>query len=183
MTRNPYDYYITDEEYEFAEARGISQKTLDYRIRRLGWSKSKALNTPVKKQRKYPKHIMDKVKENNIHPNTFRWRVQYGWDIERACTEPTLPPNHPLRRSGNVEKRRKYPIELVLLAEKNGISYQTFRRRVKSGMDMHTAAVTPLMSKDESLAKARQKSSFYLGNEIFWNIKKSLRKSDLVQTN
>lgn len=171
MTRNPYDFYITDEEYELAENKGISQSTLNYRIRELGWSKSKALNTPIQKHRRnqYPKHIMDKVKENNINPRAFRWRVENGWDIERACTEPTLPPDSPVRISRTAEKRRKYPIELVRLAEKNGVSYRTFQRRVKKGMDMYTAAITPLMTKEESLAKAREKSSFHLGNEIFWN--------------
>lgn len=176
MARNPYDYYITDEEYELAEARGISRDTLNYRIRELGWSKSKALKTPIQKRRQYPKHIMDKVKENNINPCAFRWRVQNGWDIERACTEPTLPPDNPVRISRTAEKRRKYPTELVRLAEKNGISYRAFQRRVKKGMDMHTAAVTPIMSKEESLAKARKKSSFRLGIESFWNEKKSLSK-------
>lgn len=171
MTRNPYDFYITDEEYELAESRGISKDTLNYRIRELGWSKSKALTTPIQKRRhnQYPKHVMDKVKENNINPRAFRWRVENGWDIERACTEPTLPPDNPVRISRTAEKRRKYPIEIVRLAEKNGVSYRAFQRRVKKGMDMYTAAVTPLMTKEESLAKARKKSSFHLGNEIFWN--------------
>lgn len=171
MTRNPYDFYITDEEYELAESKGISQYTLNYRIRELGWSKSKALNTPIQKHRRnqYPKHIMDKVKANNINPRAFRWRVENGWDIERACTEPTLPPDNPVRISRTAEKRRKYPIELVRLAEKNGISKSTFQRRVKKGMDMYTAAITPLMTQEESLAKARDKSSFHLGNKNFWN--------------
>ena len=34
---NPYDYYITDEEYAIAEKNGISKDTLNFRIRRMGW--------------------------------------------------------------------------------------------------------------------------------------------------
>lgn len=177
MTRNPYDYYITDEEYEQAEARGISRTTLTYRIRELGWSKSKAMNTPIQKRHHYPKHIMDKVKENNINPSAFRWRVQNGWDIERACTEPTLPPDSPVRISRTAEKRRKYPIKIIQLAEKNGISYSNFYKRVNCyKWDVIKAATTPIMSKEESMANARKKSSFKLGIEAFWNEKKSLSK-------
>ncbi|WP_341272481.1 hypothetical protein [Bacillus thuringiensis] len=37
--RNPYDYYITPEEYEIAEKNGVCASTLRSRIYDLCWSK------------------------------------------------------------------------------------------------------------------------------------------------
>ena len=43
--RNPYDYYITPEEYEIAERNGVCASTLNRRIRDLGWEKDIAITT------------------------------------------------------------------------------------------------------------------------------------------
>ena len=47
---NPYDFYITPEEYKIAAQNGINRKTLEDRIRKLGWNKERAINTPTKKK-------------------------------------------------------------------------------------------------------------------------------------
>ncbi|AVK82432.1 hypothetical protein C3943_02160 [Lysinibacillus sp. B2A1] len=169
MTRNPYDYYITDEEYELANSNGISRTTLEYRIRYAGWSKQKSLTTPVQKHKKYPIWALELAQSNGIPYKTFKWRIFSGWDFKTAATRSV---GAPYQRS-----KRKYPIEIIQLAEKNGISYSNFYKRVnRYKWDVIKAATTPVMSKEESLAKARKKSSFRLGIEAFWNEKKSLRK-------
>lgn len=43
--RNPYEYYITPEEYEMAAENGISRSTLNRRVRDLGWEKEIAIIT------------------------------------------------------------------------------------------------------------------------------------------
>ncbi|WP_261795499.1 hypothetical protein [Bacillus licheniformis] len=47
---NPYDFYITPEEFAQAEANGICKDTLIWRVRRQGWSKQRALTEPVQFQ-------------------------------------------------------------------------------------------------------------------------------------
>lgn len=48
---NPLDYYISPEEYELASKIEITPFTLERRIRLLGWSKQRAMTTPVRKQK------------------------------------------------------------------------------------------------------------------------------------
>ena len=57
---NPYDFYITPEEYKIAAQNGINRKTLEDRIRKLGWNKERAINTPTKK-----KNILFRVVSNS----------------------------------------------------------------------------------------------------------------------
>lgn len=60
VMRNPYEYYITPEEYEMAAENGISRSTLNRRVRDLGWEKEIAIITPVPMRDKYG---WNKVKE------------------------------------------------------------------------------------------------------------------------
>jgi len=45
---NPYDYYVTPEEYTEVERRGISQIRVNQRIRSYAWPKLKTIITPLK---------------------------------------------------------------------------------------------------------------------------------------
>ncbi|MEY9975274.1 hypothetical protein [Lysinibacillus sp. RC79] len=170
MTKNPYDYYITDDDYAIAKRNGISRECVNDRIRGRGWSKERALNTPVQKKNRFSREILEKAKSNDIQLQTFRERVRRGWDIESAATVPPIPREERVKRS--VSTRRVYPVEIINLADSNGISYGTFKNRVKKlGWDITTAATKPIMTKQEALASARKKSSFHMGVEIFWNTK------------
>ncbi|MBG9756377.1 hypothetical protein V4V34_09060 [Lysinibacillus sphaericus] len=169
MSRNPYDYYITEEDYALAISNGISNSTLEYRIRSLGWSKQKALTTAVQKHKKYPLWALELAQVNGIPYKTFKNRIFSGWDFETAAT----------RKIGetNQSRKRKYPIEIIELAKKNGISYSNFTKRVnRFKWDVMKAATTPIMSKEQSLANARKKSTFRLGIESFWKEKRPLSK-------
>lgn len=137
---NPYDFYITPEEYEIAAANGIHRNTLNNRIRYLGWDKKRALSEPPQKQ--VDRSEWRKVAEQNgIRRDTFYARVNdHGWDPEKAATTPPHP--NPIELAAAA--RRKIPKELFELAEKNGIAYGTFKSRVyHSGWDMVRAATEP----------------------------------------
>src|SRR5690625_750711 len=86
-----YDFYVTDEEYAKAKEKNISYDLVNTRIRSLGWSKEKAINTPVKKyskkRNKYGEWANIAI-DNNIPYSTFAARVRDGMDVERAATRP-----------------------------------------------------------------------------------------------
>lgn len=142
------EFYITPEEYEKAQKNGINAFNLERRIRLLGWRKEKAMNTPVRKRCDRSKWVKI-AKENGIKYNTFMSRVNvYGWDEERAASEPLQ--NRQAAAHKAHEKIRVLPREYVELAKQNGISYYTFRRRIKKGWDAEKAATHPVMSSIEA---------------------------------
>ena len=187
MLRNPYDYYITDEDYQEAEKRGISQNLLRKRIRDLGWSKQKALTTPVKKQIKRPKEILETAKRNGVPSNVLSARLHAGWDVERATHEPVNSELERIHKVINASRNRdKYPQEILELAQRNGINMKTFRGRVHAGWDIYIAATTPIMTKEEASAIARSKrttkNAFEKGNKQFWDLlraRKGLKNQQL----
>lgn len=164
---NPYDFYITEEDFIEAENRGISRWTLTKRIRDLGWGKDKAILTPVRKRRTYSKLTLKKVRTNNIPLHVFYTRVRMGWKIERAATEPVNSSKEIVQKMK--QKNRKYSREILKEAEGNGIKYATFVKRVNNVWDMDLAATMPTLSTEEVLIIARAKSSFSNGVDIFWN--------------
>lgn len=147
--RNPYDYYITPEEYEIAAQHGVSEKTLDCRVRMLGWDKQRAITTPPQKRTDRSNWI--KIAEaNGINYKTFISRVNiYGMSDEEAATRPLQDPQEAAATAR--EARRRHPVKYVKLAKRNGIPYGTFRMRVKRyGWSYEEAATRPVMSKSET---------------------------------
>lgn len=141
---NVYDFYIAPEEYETAAKNGISSKTLEARIRKLAWTKDKAIHTPPQKKKDLRKWAKI-AEQNGICYSTFRVRVSvYGWDLERAATEPIH-----IKKIAAKRRRRVYPKEYVELAEKNNIPYDTFVSRIRRGWDMEKAATHPQISSRE----------------------------------
>lgn len=153
---NPYDYYITPEEYRMAEANGIKKQTLEYRVREAGWNKHEAIHTETRKLESVPQDVLDAATTNGICYSTLLRRINTGWSIERACTEIPLSTSDNARIQS--EKLRKYPKELIELAIANGINVKTFYRRVKDGWDMQVAATKKTLNKSESVAIARKMS-------------------------
>lgn len=151
---NPYDFYITDEEYGVAAANGIGRSTLNNRIRNFGWEKQKAMTDPVQPQRAQPE--WRKIAElNGIRPDTFYARVnRYGWDPERAATEPP----HQKPQELAAAARRKIPKEMFDLAASNGISEGAFKSRIyQSGWSIERAATEPTWSKQQVDAYGNQR--------------------------
>ena len=158
---NPYDYYITPEEYEIARQNGIRPALLEVRIRSLGWSKKRAMTEPPQKKKPpIPREIRELAEQNGITYNTLRWRVHtLGWDLERAATQPLQDRKAQAKRA--YEASRRYPKHVLELLEKNGIHYDTFRHRVNvSGWDIMKAATTPTLTFREIglMTKAKRKA-------------------------
>lgn len=150
---NPYDFYITPDEYEQAASIGVSAFNLERRIRLLGWTKQKALSTPMRTQkpRDFYKEWARLAEQNGICYDSFMNRVRKGWGPERAATQP-LPSEEDIRAQAlrATEHVRVHPEEYKRLAEENGIPYATFHRRVKvSGWDYERAATEPLWTRQQ----------------------------------
>lgn len=155
-----YDYYITPEEYEIASKNNISRVRVNERIRKYGWSKKRAITEKIKTRNDYSEWwpIIDK---NEIDRQTFYYRVNNGWDINKAATLPTMTNEEKSNLMREIVKRRarKYPKEIVELAKSNGISYDTFRHRVRqSKWDIMRAAITPLFTPREKGLLSKEKN-------------------------
>lgn len=97
ITKRPT--YNTDLKFyiKIAKENGIKEGTFLTRIRRLKWSMEEAatIQTKTRKEcasligghnKKYPKEVYRKLRENGISLETFRHRIKKGWTIEDATT-------------------------------------------------------------------------------------------------
>lgn len=138
--------YITPEEYEIAESNGIRARLVEQRVRTQSWDVKRAITTPVRKHK--PKGTLtkwaEKAKKNGVSYDTFSARINVlGWDIEKAATKPKETKEERMERLN--AGRRVFPLEFIKLAESNGIDYETFKYRVRSGKGYEEAATHPLM--------------------------------------
>lgn len=150
---NPYDIYITPEEYEIAASHGVPAAMLDRRVRQQDWPKQRAMTTPPRPQkpRGYFTEWLALAKKNGIGRDSFHNRVRKGWSLEEAATKP-LPTAEEIREQAlkATEHVRVFPEKYLRLAEANGIPYHTFRMRViKSGWDLKRAATEPLWTRQQ----------------------------------
>lgn len=142
-----HSFYITPNEYKKAESLGIDAFNLERRVRLLGWTKEKAISTPLRKVTNR-KHWAQIAESNGINYNTFMSRINiYGMSEEEAATKPLQ--NRKKQAAINTEIIRKFPKEYVQLAEQNGITYHTFRARVLKGWSLNDAATRPKLSNSE----------------------------------
>lgn len=137
-----YEFYITPFEYDFALKKGISQQTLNSRIRALGWNKENAINISPKKYKRLDKKYINLAKQNGIPYTTFVHRVNVlGWTQVEASTKPKKDMKAHAKKMH--EKKRKWSKEMKALAIKNGISSMTFYRRCNKGWNEYDAATIP----------------------------------------
>ncbi|USK56546.1 hypothetical protein LIS82_08780 [Cytobacillus solani] len=80
--------YLTDQDYELAESRGISRQNAYLRFYQYGWSKRRTINTPVKVYANPWLEWKSIAESNGISERRFRKRVAAKWTPERAATEP-----------------------------------------------------------------------------------------------
>lgn len=145
---NIYELYITPEEYEKAEKNGIDKNTLYKRIREYGWDKQRALSQPKRVRPNLSKWKAIAVK-NGISEGTFYSRVcNMKWDLERAATTPIIEHTGP---------KSKFSDEIVEEYKRNGISADTFRRRVREGWSIEDACTVKTMTKSEVTKLMRSK--------------------------
>jgi hypothetical protein len=143
-------FYITPDEYAEAAKIGIKPGMLDRRVREQGWPKERAMTTP-------PRKLTDRrrwkaeAERNGISYDTFMSRVNRGWSMEKAATQPLQSAEERKQQALHASEHfRVYPKSYVQLAEKNGIPYPTFFNRVKHcGWDMDRAATEPLWTREQ----------------------------------
>ena len=160
-----YEYYITPDEYKFAARNGISPRTLEVRVRTLGWPKKRAMTEPPKKKKTIiPKRYVKLAEQNGISYSTLRYRVNIrGWSYEKAATTPTQK-----KQRKKSDYPQTYPDDILRLLEKNRIKYNTFRYRIRNGWGLHKAATTPPMTKKEIgiLSQKKRKKYRTLKNSV-----------------
>lgn len=169
MEEKIIDYYVTPEEYEIAKSNGIPYRTVNARIRSLGWSKQRAIAEPVLiRDRGLDENYVHKAELNGISRDVFAYRIKHGYSNEEASTIP--PRNNKKFMSELGKKCRKYSKELIQMAESNGISIRTFYRRIqKNKWDTIKAATTPLIVGKERAIMGKEAYRKIHGNE-FGNI-------------
>lgn len=164
---NPYDFYITPEEYKIAAQNGIHRKTLEDRIRKLGWNKERAINTPTQKRTDYSEWYPI-ARENGIPEVTFRSRVnKYKWSEEKAATEPIIAVQI---------RNRKYSDEVYRVLEINGISERTFYNRISQGWSIERAMTEKKYTKEERVKKVKEalknvNTGFKEAHKSYWALR------------
>jgi hypothetical protein len=134
-------YYITPDEYDAAEKNGIGERIVSCRVRVLGWSVERAITTPVKKY-KNRRRWGATARANGIKYHTYLNRItKQGMSEEEAATTPVTDFSTVVMKAA--EAKRRYPVEVIEKAEKNGIKYNTFLSRMRKGWDMEKAATMP----------------------------------------
>lgn len=138
-------YNLTLEELEQAKRNGISRKQALRRVREYCWPVERAITEPLQKQSGEWSAI---AAANGIKQSTFAMRIsRYGWTPEKAATTPLQDRKQAAKRMA--DNNRRIPTDIIKLAEHNGISYDTLKRRTQKGMNLQTAATRPIMSASE----------------------------------
>ncbi|WP_274365326.1 hypothetical protein [Paenibacillus thermotolerans] len=176
---NPYDWYITDEDYDEAKNHGVSKGLLRDRIRRHGWGKRKAIITPPRAIKKFNPVLKSLAKSNGISENALSHRIRRGWDEQRAATTTIKEALEQRDRKCAIQlgkMNRKYPIELLELAARSGISYACFIGRMKLKWDyIKAATIPPIKGAD----RGKRLKELY-GEDFFKKIKARLSDSDFT---
>ena len=145
-------FYITDDDFETAEANGIKTLTVKNRVYRDGWDIDRAITQPVEKHDPFCKGWHDWKDKALVSKSTYLSRVRKGWTYEEAAL------TKPMTHSEASRKKRKYSEELYRIARENGISEGVVRYRVSQmKWDIEKAITTPLMSKGEAGKIAMEK--------------------------
>lgn len=134
-------YYITPDDYRIGLRNGISEITVWKRVNYFGWDIDKAITTKVQKRISYTDKEKALMKKNGITQKLVTQRRQDGWSLERAINTPKLKKTEYYK-----PKRTVFTDEIVEIAKNNGISYVTFRDRVKKlGWSWEEASTIPIL--------------------------------------
>ncbi|HAF97519.1 hypothetical protein [Paenibacillus lactis] len=147
-----YDYYITPAEYELAAQNGVSRELVNHRIRGLGWDKDRAVITSPRKTTIHRKWLEIAAK-NGISKRLYFKRVYRGWSKQEAATKPVMSTKEIIKNLDNYRIKLFEP-EDIQEAARNGISYETFRKRVRDcGWTVEEAKTRPLYTPTERASK------------------------------
>lgn len=161
---NPYDFYISPDDYAAAERIGVSRKLLTKRIRDMAWDKARAISTPPR-QKTDRKEWAALAKQNGISYMLFMSRIRKDWTEERAATQPVASEEqirkNALRAS---EAARKIPRKYANLAARHGIPYKVFHARIQLGWSYELAATRAIMTPEERGAAGGRRTKELYGN-------------------
>lgn len=160
-------YYVTPEEYEIAENNGISRKNVYNRTYMLGWDIERAITEKIHHRKKGYKKLVENS-NSNVKYETFITRVNKGLSIEEALNNKVLSKEEVSELM--IQSRcTVFTREEIARAKKNGICYRTLHWRVQKGKwDKEKAITTPLLSSDETMKRAREKSPFYQNRKEYF---------------
>ncbi len=160
---NLLNQFVTDEEYEIALNNGISKRRVDHRVRVLYWDIKRAITQPVKhiKHGYITKEIREKAAENGISYSLLRKRISNGMSLHDAVNTPLADKTKNLEKAH--KNNKKYPDFVYECLNQNGISRNTFYKRVKNGWNIVDACTKPIMSTQEKakLTSMRNIKSFW----------------------
>ncbi len=131
------DYDLTEEDYQKAISNGIHRERARERFYNLGWDKERTITEPINKKADRSNWIKIAA-EHGITRAAFNTRLQRGWSEEKAATTPKQ--SFAFAQKKRHEEMRKYPLEHLEAAVRNGITEQTFRRRVREGWTYEQAS-------------------------------------------
>lgn len=147
-----YDYYITPAEYEQAAQNGVSRKLVNHRVRGRGWDKDRAIITSPRKTIIHRKWL-ELAAENGISKRLYFKRVYRGWSKRDAATKPVMSTKEVIKNLDNYRVKIFEPGD-IQEAARNGISYETFRKRVRDcGWTVEEAKTRPLYTPTERASK------------------------------
>ncbi|UUW40227.1 hypothetical protein phageB13_41 [Bacillus phage B13] len=160
--RNPYDYYITPEEYEAAAKNGISYELLTRRIRNFGWDKDIAMTKPSRYNATKWINIKEIALKNGISRATYTARIKKGWRLIDAISKPPIDKYQALKLAEQVNSKCQNKVltdEQAEQAALNGISYSTARDRVRRlNWTVEEAITTPVLTPSECAKRAKEAS-------------------------
>lgn len=160
--KSPYDYYVTPEEYEIADERGISRELLDRRIRNLGWDKEAAMTKPSRYNATGWKNVKEIALKNGISRATYAARIKRKWRVIDAITKPPIDKYEALKlaEKANSKLQNKTLTDYqTKIAASNGISYSTARDRIKClKWSVEDAITTPVLTPSECAKRAKESS-------------------------
>lgn len=155
-------YYVEPHHYEIAKQNGISKKNLINRVYEKGWTIERAISQPVKIRSTHDWEKWESVAK--VSKSTYMQRVRGGWEKDKAALTPALSRKEVVALSNNPRKIFTDIQEAEML--KKDIPRATAYMRVKKlGWSIDKAISTPVISKSESLCKARAMSG--MGKIIF----------------
>ena len=142
-----FEFYISPADISIAATNGISEHTLEQRVRMLAWHKERAITVPPR-QKQSVKEWRELAEQNGIKYPTLRKRINtLGWDPLRAATEHLQDRQAAMRKVG--EGGRIYSLEHIATAASNGISYDRFCQRQYRGWKLEDAMTIPIMTGEQ----------------------------------
>lgn len=145
--------YVTPEDYEKAEANGLSREIVYHRVYHYGWDIERAITTPKKNHGKWGnwKPYYELMEKHGVNRRTFYTRVGNGMSPEEAATKPLTPRHERVKVASEARKKRsKVPPDIRRLAEANGISLPLVYLRLRRGLSLQEAATKPKASHSEA---------------------------------